>query len=241
MNSRYFPINEYATFIIMRYFLLIMLYLIYEVIVSMRIANNAAKAQRDLLVTVAHELKTPMGVVMLYGEKMERGGVSAMRENARALQEEIKRMNGRLMDVLTVARQGNMPAMPLEPLALNKLLEDICDEFLPLTEEKEIFLQMEIAPDSSVSANAFYIHTAIHNFLSNAVKFTPRGGRVAVRLERGHNTARVSVWNSGSPIDGEDEKKIRGSFYKVSDGGDNKNKGTGLGLPIVRGIIQNSH
>jgi len=203
------------------------------------VQQHTIKSQRDLLVTVAHELKTPMGVVMLYGEKVEHGNdIPSMRQDAQALHGEIKRMNARLMDVLTVSRLDNMPAMPLDSLALDELLEDVCDEFLPLIEERDITLQTDIQPDIFVPANAFYIRTAVHNFLSNAVKFTPQGGRIALRLEHRHKTARVSVFNSGSHIEEKDKKKIWGSFYKAGDDADNRGKGTGLGLSIVQGIIR---
>jgi signal transduction histidine kinase len=70
------------------------------------------------------------------------------------------------------------------------------------------------------------------------VKFTPAGGRVAVRLTAERKNACVSVFNSGSRVDAKDEKRIWSIFAKISDVEDNRDKGTGLGLSIVRGIIR---
>ena len=225
--------------LLMGYILLMIICIFIEYRLFSVVQQRTIQSQRDLLVTVAHELKTPMGVVLLYGEKVEHGTeISAMQQDAKALHGEIKQMNSRLMDVLTVSRLDNMSGIPSEPLALDELLMDTCDEFLPLIEEKAISLQTELAPDTTVPANAFYIRAALHNFLSNAVKFTPRGGRIVVRLEQGRKSARIRVFNSGSHIDEKEAKKIWGSFYKISDDGDNKGRGTGLGLSIVQSIVR---
>ncbi|MDR2524912.1 MAG: HAMP domain-containing histidine kinase [Oscillospiraceae bacterium] len=225
--------------LLMFYILFLLLCIFVEYRSFGAVQQRTIQSQRDLLVTVAHELKTPMGVVMLYGEKIELDSDAAtMKQYAHTLREEIKRMNNRLMDVLAVSRLDNMPTMSTETIALDELLEDVCDEFLPLVEEKGITLQAEIPPDVAVEANAFYARVAVHNFLSNAVKFTPSGGRIALQLARTRKAVRVSVFNSGSRIEAKDEKKVWGNFYTANNEADNKNKGTGLGLSIVQSIIQ---
>jgi signal transduction histidine kinase len=224
-------------------FALFILLLIGSIFIEYRmfsaVQRRTIQAQRDLLVTIAHELKTPMGVVMLYGEKVEHGqDKETMQQDAHALHAEIRRMNTRLMDVLTLSRLDNMPGMPTEPLALGELLEDVADTFTPLLNEKEIALQTALQPDVTIEANPFYIRTAAHNYLSNAMKFAPQGGQIKLRLTCDGKKARVSVWNNGAPIDDKDGKDIWGCFNTICDDGDNKNKGTGLGLSIVRSIVQ---
>jgi len=177
--------------------------------------------QRDLLIFVAHELKTPMGTAKLYAEKIERSQIS--REDAlvtSSLQREITRMRNRLNQMLTYAKiDDNAATLRRTTFLLGDLLEDISDEYVPqMEEEKKISFDMEVQPDIEVYANNALIEIAVSNFLSNAVKFTPRGGEIKLTLEMTKNKrARVSVYNSGSYISEEDRRRIWHTLTISSD------------------------
>lgn len=200
--------------------------------------RDLLKQQHDLLISVAHELKTPMGTASLYAEKIGHSEVpEQVRQDTWALQREVNRMRDRLHSLLTYTRMENAPALNKSRFALKGLLDDVSDEYYPQMEEKGISFDLAAQQGVRVFADSMRISMAVSNFLSNAVKFTPPGGEIKLRLEAAANErARVSVYNSGTHVPEEDSGRIW-SYLNTSGGAGSTKTGTGLGLPIVQRII----
>ena len=145
-------------------------------------------------------------------------------------------MSGRLGDLLTFSKMDNTATLSKITFTLDGLLEDVFNEHVAQMEDKGITFDTEMPGGIRVYADKNRIAIAVANYLSNAVKFTPKGGEIKLMMETmRRKRVRVSVYNSGSHILKENMDKIWKYLFKT-DKGDNAN-GTGLGLPSVQRII----
>jgi len=212
-------------------------FLLIEIIGFFNRERKSAKEKLELLSTVAHALKTPMGAASMYAEKIARGDIPEQtRQAAESLLRETNRMSGRLHDLLTFSKMDNTAALNKTTFALDGLLEDVFNEHVPQMEDKDIAFDTDMPRGVKICADKNRIGMAVSNYLSNAVKFTPEGGEIMLAMEtRRRKRVRVSVYNSGSHVPKENMEKIWKYLYKT-DKGDNAN-GTGLGLPSTMRII----
>ena len=233
-----FNIDEWTTGVYIIYPILLTLFLITQIFAVSRHERNLLKQQNDLFYAVAHELKTPMGVVMLHGEKvLESETAEAKNQRTLGMIEEIKNMNQRLMDVLAQSKlEGGRQQVKRELVSLLALAEEVTEGYEPLAEDKN--LAMEVAgEDVRLYADGYLLKYAISNYLSNAIKHCPEGGQIKIGVQKKKRNAVLTVWNEGAHIPQGSISSIWDPFAKVGDGGDNAKKGSGLGLSIVRSIV----
>ena len=124
----------------------------------------------------------------------------------------------------------------IEPFSLREAAEDAIDQVIVLSDEKELHVSI-LGGDVTVQADRTYLVRAIFNLLTNAVKYTPQGGDIRVRLRSEKGKVFCEVYNTGSFIPQGEMKRIWQQFYKIGDGGDNAQKGTGVGLSTVKSIV----
>lgn len=232
------PCSQWSIGTILGCAIFIVLFLLIEIMSFMRRENKASKARLALFHMVAHELKTPMGVVMLHGEKvLEEQKAAEKDKRALLMIEEIKGMNQRLLDVLAQSRlEGGSYQMRREAVSLRELAEEVAEGYEPLAGEKGVAVEID-GEDLRLYADGYLVKYAISNYLSNAIKHCPQGGQVKIDVQKKKRSALLTVWNSGSHIPQSSLGRIWDPFYKVGDGGDNSKKGSGLGLSIVRSIV----
>lgn len=205
-----------------------------------RIETERANAHKNLMMQVAHELKTPMAVVRMRGDQLARNHPE-LRNDTETLREEIQKMSFRLSEVLTYSKLGEIKELDRTEFELGEMLEDLAADYYALAQDKGVALETELpqAP-FMIHADQAQLRTAVSNYLSNAVKFTAEGGKITLRLIQTKKLARIEVRNTGSYIAPADLKRIWGEFASAT-GTDTAAKGTGLGLPIVRRITDLHH
>ncbi|MEX2219645.1 MAG: ATP-binding protein [Phycisphaerales bacterium] len=223
-------------------------------------AQGANRSKDFFLATLSHELRTPLSAVLGWAVMLRAGdrplstdiaeGLIVIERNARAL--------GKLIeDVLDVARiTAGKFTLDTRPENLTALVMAAAESARPLASAKAISL--EVAGDGGeagggaggggdlwVMADAPRLQQAISNVLSNALKFTPPGGRVTVRLGRvpgkDGDDARVSICDTGRGIDPESLISIFDRFKQAGEGTTRSFGGLGLGLSIVRHIMEAHH
>ena len=233
-----FSFDDWSSFVLLSWLISTVAFLLLQVILFSRHERREAIRQRNLLLDVAHELKTPMGSVMLKGEEVLEGEtLEDKNQSAEEMIVQIERMRARLNEVLQNARLESMGVrLRYESFSLREAAEDAMDQVAALAEAKALSVGLQ-GDDIAVEADRAYIVRAVFNFLTNAVKNTPQGGQILCRLRRERNSALCSVYNSGSSVPQKEMKKIWQQFYKIGDGGDNARKGTGVGLSTVKGIV----
>jgi PAS domain S-box-containing protein len=205
-------------------------------------AESANRLKDEFLATLSHELRTPLNAIVGWTELL-RGGQLEPATTARAL-ETIAR-NARIQtelvnDVLDVSRiiSGNF-RIRLASVSLPTVLEAALETVRPTAQAKGIQLEATVDPDvSSVAGDASRLQQVAWNILSNAVKFTPAGGRVTVRLVAGHGRVDLLVADTGIGIEASFLPHVFERFRQGDSSTTRAHGGLGLGLAIVRHIVE---
>jgi signal transduction histidine kinase len=209
--------------------------------------ESADRARRQLVADVSHELTTPLAAIRGYVETLAMPDLSLdERTRSRYLQivmEETDRLGHIVGDLLDVARlEGGGGSLLRETFAVGKLFDRLRDRHAQVLQDKRITLETHSEPvDLMLRADPKRIEQALQNLVSNAVRHTPEGGRIAVSAERAaDNEVQIAVQDTGPGIPPEHLDRVFDRFYKVdvSRTGTTVPSGSGLGLSIVRAIVE---
>jgi signal transduction histidine kinase len=196
---------------------------------------------------MSHELRTPLNAILGFAELMHDGKVGPVSDVHREYLGDILDSSRHLLqlinDVLDLAKveSGTMTFRP-EPVDLDRLVREVRDVVGSLASRKAIALETEI--DSrlgplEVAVDPARLKQVLYNYLSNALKFTPDGGRVAIRVARcGDAEFRVEVEDSGDGIRPEDAPRLFVEFQQLDASPAKRHQGTGLGLALTRRIVE---
>jgi two-component system phosphate regulon sensor histidine kinase PhoR len=209
--------------------------------------KEISKMKNDFISHVSHELKTPLASITAYSEMLADGEANdekTRQEFCSAIQSQAKRLNRLIEDILNTSRiESGLIKINKEPISLTILIEEQLQMIQSYAEEKNIRVtgQRPIVFDQ-VFADRDMLSQVIVNLLSNAVKYTQPGGSVKVetQVDEIMNLVRVSVTDTGVGIPEEEIEHVFDKYYRV---GANKKlaKGTGLGLNLVKQIIEKVH
>ncbi|MFN7949807.1 MAG: PAS domain S-box protein [Blastocatellia bacterium] len=206
------------------------------------IAETASRLKDDFLATLSHELRTPLNHI--YGwVKLLRGGRLPETEIPRALEtieRNVQAQNKLIEDLLDVSRiiTGQM-RLDVRSVALAEVVTSAVEASRAAAEAKGVRLQMIVDPRSStISGDPNRLQQIVWNLISNAIKFTPRGGRVVVRVERINSFVRLIVSDTGEGIDHEFLPHVFDRFSQQDNTRTRKYGGLGLGLAIVRHLAE---
>jgi two-component system cell cycle sensor histidine kinase PleC len=211
-----------------------------------RRAEAANKAKSRFLATMSHELRTPLNAIMGFSEVMHSEILGPMenptyKEYAVNIYESGRHLLGLINEILDLSRiEAGRYELHEETLRLTDVVED-CERLLRLkAESKGLELIEEFAEDvPQVWADQRAMRQICLNLMSNALKFTPKGGRVTVRVEQTEDGGqRLSVRDTGPGIPAEEIPKVLQAFGQGSLAHETAEGGTGLGLPIVQNLIE---
>jgi two-component system heavy metal sensor histidine kinase CusS len=203
-----------------------------------RIEESVARLSR-FSADLAHELRTPLNIMIGEAEVALSRARSEheYRDVIESGLEECGRLERMIEELLFLAWTEN-PALQVirSPVALRGVVEEMLAYYEPLAEERDISLRCEGSAEAVVALPLF--RRALLNLVSNSLKYTPRGGEVAVRLERTEAGALVHVSDSGEGIPDEHLPRVFDRFYRVDSARSRDPGGVGLGLAVVRSIVQ---
>ncbi|MBC7911233.1 MAG: PAS domain S-box protein [Pyrinomonadaceae bacterium] len=205
-------------------------------------AELANRTKDEFLATLSHELRTPL-TAMLGWTWMLRSTELDRQTRAQALEsiERNVRAQAQLIeDLLDVSRiiTGKL-RLEVRPAELIPVIESALDTVRPAAEAKEIRLQVELDPTAShVLCDPARIQQVAWNLLSNAIKFTPKNGRVRVRLERVESHVEISVKDTGPGINPEFLPYVFDRFRQADSSTTRMHGGLGIGLAIVRHLVE---
>lgn len=198
------------------------------------IARNMEK-QKRFVTDAGHELKTPLAIILANTEAMElRQGESKYSRNIR---EQVQRLSGLTQNLLTLARADEGGALQTEELDLSALAAESLRPFRESAELKGLQLAEELASDVRVTADRRQLSQLLSILLDNAVKYTPEGGAIALRLHREGGKAVLEVCNTVADQSIPPERFFD-RFYRADEARTQKNGGYGIGLSAARAIAE---
>ncbi|MFC5477437.1 ATP-binding protein [Massilia suwonensis] len=220
----------------------------YGTLVVLRDATRehlARQAGNDFVAHVAHELKSPLNVIGMYGEMLADGGVDeAVRVEAiNVIQDEVERMNSLVNNLLNVSKL-EMGSMRPERhrVKLDDLLRDAWQQARARAESKGIRLDLQVARDlAAVSVDKDLFRIALNNLLNNAIKYNQAGGSVVLAAEEGDTDVVIAVRDSGIGMSPEDREHVTEKFFRVRETGPEQRGGHGLGLYLTNQIVELHH
>jgi two-component system, OmpR family, phosphate regulon sensor histidine kinase PhoR len=199
----------------------------------------------EFVATVSHELRTPLAAIYGAAQTLRRADVALSEENRERLLEVIALESERLTRIageILLANNIDSGRLQIEPhrLDVEDLLADVVDEIRTSFADREDIVIEMATPDrlAPVSVDSDKLRQVLINLLDNAVKYSPDGGRVEVRVERRENGLRFVVTDEGLGIPHGEEQRIFGKFYRLDPQQTRGVGGTGLGLYICRELIR---
>ena len=195
------------------------------------------QVRRDFVANVSHELRTPLTVVHGYLDMIEPEQFQEYEPILHELRGQSRRMTQIVEDLLTLSRLESGMELPHDRVAMRPMLDALRREAEALSQgAHEVVAQCEGAHDLEGSAKD--LHSAFSNLVSNAVRYTPAGGRITIRWESSQSHARLSVTDTGVGIPAQHLPRLTERFYRVSSSRSRETGGTGLGLSIVKHVLQ---
>ncbi|HAF08319.1 MAG: HAMP domain-containing sensor histidine kinase [bacterium] len=205
-------------------------------------------AKTSVIENISHELKTPLTKIKGYLDYMYSGKMGDLQPSQReALTVVIKNVNSILNQIDKIIKYAKSEYINLdrEIFNLKKILKDVVETYTPLADEKNIKIELDISNlETPIYADKNAIIEAFDNIINNALKFTPKDGKIKItgyeKMDNKNLYAVVRVEDSGIGIPFDKVEKIFDRFYQVEQTSSKKYPGMGLGLTIVKTII-NAH
>jgi two-component system phosphate regulon sensor histidine kinase PhoR len=209
--------------------------------------REIAQMKTDFVSSVSHELKTPLTAIKAYTEMLMDGEAhdpQTRDEFYQIISSETDRLYRLIENILNISRiESGVVKVVREPLSLTRVVKQAMDVAGPQASQKGIVLESRLAPMyCQVEGDHDMIYQAVLNLLSNAIKYTPEGGsvRAAVEVDERRQVVGFEVVDTGQGIPVKALPHIFDRFYRVKEN-NGMAKGTGLGLTLVKHIVETVH
>lgn len=201
--------------------------------------QKADKAKRDLISNVSHDLRTPLTMIGGYGEMMIDLPEEKTDENIQVIVDETKRLNALVNDLLDMSRlQDGRIVLHKEVFDISALLKTQLQKYDVYRMQEGYTIESELLDTIYVNADKKRIEQVINNFLNNAVNYGGEAKHIIVREIKKENTVRIEVQDFGEGIDPEDLDNIWDRYYKVDKEHVRVSNGSGIGLNIVKQLLE---
>ncbi|MCP5278494.1 MAG: phosphate regulon sensor histidine kinase PhoR [Thiobacillus sp.] len=197
--------------------------------------------RRDFVANVSHELRTPITVIVGFLEvfdEMENPDPTEFKKHIPLMREQSDRIRSLVDDLLTLAKLETEPESKEEAVDIAALTHRLADEARTMSQGKHD-IQVHIDSNLRLLASPQELYSALANLVSNAVRYTPAGGHIALKWHIGpRGSGLFSVTDTGEGIEAQHIPRLTERFYRVDRGRSRATGGTGLGLAIVKHILQ---
>jgi len=196
----------------------------------------------EFIQNVSHELRSPLAIIQGYVEMLESGGLGELRPEQQKPVSIIARrvrMLGDLVKDVTLILEAEVSPPEPESVALGELIHTAVEDFQLAVQQAELTLRVEITPElPPVSISYTYMRRVLDNLLGNAIKFTPTGGTITVQAKEKGNQIVLKVSDTGRGIPSDQLERIFERFYQVDGSIWRRYGGMGLGLALVKEIVE---
>ena len=204
----------------------------------------ASRLKSEFLANMSHELRTPLNVIIGFSELMLDQVPGPVNKKQRECLEDILSSGRHLLvlidQVLDLSKiESGRTELKLAEVALPVVIESLKNTMLPILKPKRQKLDIEIEESlPAVNADKAKLRQVFFNLLSNSSRFTPEGGRIEIKAVKNGTHCRVSVSDNGIGIKKEDQERIFEPFCQLDSTPARGNNGTGLGLVVVKQIVE---
>ena len=206
--------------------------------------KRTARVKSEFLANMSHELRTPLNSINGFSEVLfdeTFGPLNAKQKqyvnNVLTSGKHLLLLINQILDMAKV-EAGKMK-LALSIISMKTLLNDISMLVADMVSKKKIEMQLEIPSDlPDIEADELKVKEIIYNLVSNAVKFTPEGGKIGMRAKKIGSEIEVVVWDTGVGIAAENMGKIFEGFFRVDTPYSRVTEGTGLGLPLSKKLVE---
>jgi two-component system phosphate regulon sensor histidine kinase PhoR len=188
----------------------------------------------------AHELRTPLAILLGYASVMEEEATGSEREKLNIITRSAMHLRARIDDMLNLSylATGRVQLI-LQEVVLSDVIQQVILDMSDQVKEKSLSIQVNIPPDFPlILTDRQKLDLIVTNLLSNAIKYTPEGGDISLEARTDGDKAVVAVRDSGIGIPPEEHDKIFDSFYQIEDSLTRAHSGIGLGLAIAKGMVE---
>jgi len=205
---------------------------------ALEYSQKAEQERRRLTGDVAHELKTPLAVIHSYAEGLQEHIADEKRDKyLEVILSETERMDALVLQQLDLSRlEAGRIKLARDEFLPAPLIRDIFGRFDLIAEDKELDITFDLNEQLIITADEGRLSQVITNLASNAVKYTPHGGKIKAELKAGQSMFTVSVYNDSPPLSSEALEHVWDPFYRADKS--RSTKGTGLGLAISKQIVE---
>jgi len=206
--------------------------------------ERANRLKSEFLANMSHGLRTPLNVIIGFSELMRDEVPGKINDEQRQCLSDILTSSRHLLnlinEVLDLSKvESGTTKLNLTNLSLTEVIESLTRTMLPVLAPRQHSLDVEVEEGLPlVHADKAKVNEVLLNLLSNATKFTPDGGRLKIEAVREDNWCQVSVIDNGIGIKKEDQERIFEPFYQLDNSLTRERTGTGLGLALVKQIIE---
>ena len=196
------------------------------------------RMRRDFIANAAHELSTPLTNLQGYLEALRDGVIPPSPEQFRSLQEEVDRLGRLARSLETLADDSGPGASAAEAIDLAQAVRSAADLARPSFERNQISLRLQVPDRLPARADSDQLAQVLANLLQNASRYTEAGGTVTIAAEARRSDVLVSVTNTGDGIPQQDLPRVFERFYRVEKSRDRARGGAGIGLAIVKQLVE---
>ena len=201
---------------------------------------EASHQRRQMTADIAHELRTPLSIILGYTESLRDGILPPDAETFDILHDEAQHLSRLVQDLrtLSLAEAGEL-SLNLDLVAVTDLLRNVAARYAYQAEQKGVGLQVNVASDlPEIEVDQGRIEQVLSNLVSNALRYTPTQGQITLSAsQKAANMLELQVQDTGVGIAPEDVARIFDRFYKVDASRTAENGESGLGLAIARSLV----
>jgi signal transduction histidine kinase len=197
------------------------------------------QARRQMTADIAHDLRSPLSVILGYAEALNDGKLEGSPEVFGVIHREAGQLSHLIDDLrtLSLADSGELP-LEMQPVSAQEILVDVSRAYRQQAESRGITLVVDTAADlPEIMADPNRLNQVLGNLMSNALRYTPPGGRIVLGTRMAREQVLITVQDNGKGIAGEDLEYIFDRFFR-SDPSRSDNGETGLGLAIARSLVE---
>ena len=204
-------------------------------------AERANRLKDEFLATLSHELRTPLNAIMGWAHVLTQTSHDrdTVQRAANVIRQNATSQAQLIDDILDVSRiVGGRLVIESGLVSVKRVMEDAIDSLMPAAQAKSIHVTRELADDLNILGDRDRLQQVVWNLVSNAFKFTPKGGSVTVRLAEIDGDAQIEVADTGIGIPGDFLPFVFDRFRQADSSMSRRHNGLGLGMAIVRHLVE---